>query len=401
MRIGGGHRGYKTGVVAVVGLIRNSPYLAGFKFDASKDGSSEQPWTSYAAPSTTPSLSNQFTNLADIAVSPENNKIVLGGYGSNGNIQIYDFGIQSGFGSRSLYAESYTGDFTWVTGLAFSQDKKALAVTTDQIEAVYNWSNGSITGQRWRKESAGGDGTNDTMMAGVNLWPYDQEYRDGDDEMFCGAMRQRTHGKVFQFRTRRMSDGSQIYTHSIFSGGAGWGFLNYPANISPLLIGGSRTVFFQTNNQTLSDRGVNGQYQVSDGAAVNYPAGYDGSVNRLENQYSSYGFFDPHGRAIVAREDTNNIKLWTQSTTDGSFTEIADYNSDIGSNWSAGKIHSMFYDKDQDILFVCSESSPYLTAVQMSETGFVKKYADMATPVGSAFVRASLVYDEKWKSHNS
>jgi hypothetical protein len=414
MRIGGSRTTHDIGAVAIVGITRQSPFLHGFRFDSSKTGPAEQPWTAYSAPSTVPQLSNQFNDMGDIAVSPENNKIVIGGYGNDAtpspreDLQIYDFSLYSGFGSRALYeapAPVNTGfgfdesDFDWITGLAFSQDGSYLAVSTDRNGYVFNWSNGAISGERFRVYGGGGDGTSSVMFSGVNFWPYDSDPRNGDDELVCFSRRQISHGQSFVIFTYRLSDGQQIYAHSIPSGGAGWGHLNFPVNLSPLLIGGTRTAYFQTYNSSIN-RYVNGQYQVSDGAPVSYPAGYDGSTDRLENYYSTYGLFDPYGRAIVAKEQPNDIKLFKQRVSDGGFDVVSTYSSDIGS-WNGGVINSMFYDKDRDILFVCHRSSPYLTAIQMCKSGFAFKYADMASPASSAFVRASLVYDEKWKSHNS
>lgn len=106
MRIGGSRTTHDIGAVAIVGITRQSPFLHGFRFDSSKTGPAEQPWTAYSAPSTVPQLSNQFNDMGDIAVSPENNKIVIGGYGNDAtpspreDLQIYDFSLYSGFGSR-------------------------------------------------------------------------------------------------------------------------------------------------------------------------------------------------------------------------------------------------------------------------------------------------------------
>ena len=152
MRIGGSRTTHDIGAVAIVGITRQSPFLHGFRFDSSKTGPAEQPWTAYSAPSTVPQLSNQFDNMGDIAVSPENNKVVVGGYDNSNNINIYDLNIKSSpsFGSMVSYSPTDPEELDGVTGLAFSQDKTALAVSSDKYVTVYNWENGAISNRRWR-----------------------------------------------------------------------------------------------------------------------------------------------------------------------------------------------------------------------------------------------------------
>jgi hypothetical protein len=63
----------------------------------------------------------------------------------------------------------------------------------------------------------------------------------------------------------------------------------------------------------------------------------------------------------------------------------------------------MAYDKDQDILFLAHQSSPYISAIKMTSQGFGDLYnspAALDTP-SSAVVRMTLVYDEKWKTYNA
>ena len=76
MRISG-RRNQRTGAIAVVGVLSgigdSNPtvhHLAGFRFDSSQSGPSDQPWTSYANPSVAPSITNGYENMSDIAVSP-------------------------------------------------------------------------------------------------------------------------------------------------------------------------------------------------------------------------------------------------------------------------------------------------------------------------------------------
>lgn len=432
MRISG-RRNQRTGAIAVVGVLSgigdSNPtvhHLAGFRFDSSQSGPSDQPWTSYANPSVAPSITNGYENMSDIAVSPENNKIVISGWGNGNKLQIYDFSVAKGFNvnSGSAVVTEYTGSATneldHVTGIAFSADKTALAVTSERYVVVYDWSSGSINQRRWISSAIS---PSVATYSSVNFWPYDENTRSGPDEMVVATLRPANIGSgnllgIYSFALN--SSGTSVApfnAHTIPTGPAagaptnGWGRPNSPANLSPLLIGGSRTALFDTNNDTQSPEArqyVNGMYQVSDGAAVSYPSGYVGTIDRISNIYISYSMFDYHGRAIVARTNSPDLEIYTQSKVDGDFTLLDSYSAGNTRDSSAfpawgsrGIINSMFYDEDRDILFVCHRGSPYLTAIQMCDSGFDFKYNDMASPAPSSFVRASLVYDEKWKSYNS
>lgn len=432
MRISG-RRNQKTGAVAVVGVLSgigdNSQtvhHLAGFRFDSSKSGASEQPWTAYASPSVAPSITNGYQNQADLAVSPENNKIVISGWGNSNKLQIYDFSVAKGFNVNSGaavvtdYVGSATNELNHVTGMAFSQDKTALAVTSERYVIVYDWSSGSINQRRWISQAIS---PSVATYSSVTFWPYDEEIRSGPDETVVATLRPANIGSgnlLGIYSWALDSSGVNVapfYTHQIPTGPAsgapvnGWGRPDVPVSISPKLIGGSRTAFFDTNNDTQNPearRYVFGMYQVSDGAPASYPAGYVGDGDRINRIYVSYSMFDPHGRAIVARTNSPDIEIYTQSQTDGDFSLLDSYSagntrdSTAFPSWGTrGIINSMFYDKDRDILFVCHRGSPYLTAIQMSDRGFDFKYNDMTSPAPSSFVRASLVYDEKWKSYNS
>ena len=71
-------------------------------------------------------------------------------------------------------------------------------------------------------------------------------------------------------------------------------------------------------------------------------------------------------------------------------------------DFSGGVINGFAYDKDQDILFVASQSAPFISAYRMSGSGFDSKYTDMSVSdrPSSAVLSMSLVYDEDWKSYN-
>ena len=438
-----GRRSQKTGAIGVIGVLNgigdSSPTvhrIAGFLFDSSN---SSQPWTSFTAPSTAATSAPDTTNnvpssLGDIAVSPENNKVVIGGYDNSNNLNIYDLDIKSSpsFGSMTNYSPSDPEELDGVTGLAFSQDKTALAVSSERYITVYDWANGAISGRRWRSTRI--PNSVDAKFAGLTFWPYDQAVRSGPDQIVVGVVRPDFlgSGNLIGISSYALdasgTNVSHFAQHQIPNGNASsyyWGRTNKPPTISPKLIGGSRTVCFDayySNDTTPKYRYRFGNYQASNGAAVSYPAGYDNDIMRFDNgtvntgTYSnvtiSYAFFDPHGRAIVARTGDGittstdvDIELYTQSDTDGSFDFVTSLNADIPSlNWNGstdrGIVDSMAYDKDRDILFVCHRGSPYLTAIQMSESGFSSVYPDMVTPPPSQFVRASLVYDEKWKSYN-
>lgn len=431
-----GRRGQKTGAIGVIGVLNgigdSSPTvhrIAGFLFDSSN---SSQPWTSFTSPSTAATSAPDATvnvpsSLGDIAVTPENNKVVIGGYDNSNNLNIYDLNIKSSpsFGAMTNYSPSDPEELDGVTGLAFSQDKTALAVSSERYITVYDWANGSITGRRWRSTRI--PDSIPAKFAGLTFWPYDQNVRSGPDQIVVGVVRNDIigGGNVIGISSYALDSSGTGITHfaqhTVPTGNNSsfyFGRPNTPPKISPRLIGGSRTVLVETYNAGFSNlervryRGFN--YQVSNGAAVSYPSGYviDITAFSEDSETVSYSMFDPHGRAIVARvsnldssADIVDIQMYDQSETDGSFTLKTSLSSDIPSlTWdysTRGIINSMAYDKDRDILFVCHRQSPYLTAIQMSEVGFASVYPDMVTPSPSPFVRASLVYDEKWKSYNS
>lgn len=421
MRIGGGHRDNQKGAIAVVGVLKNSPFMAAYRFDA--DATSSNPWTKYTTltGNNIPDLTNGYENMADIAVCPENNKVVVGGWGTmtsnshSSKIQVYDFDVASadGFGSHTDYTASgisggASDDLNGVHGLAFSQDKSVLAVATGKRVIAYNWANGAITSVKWRQGASEGLNTsiNTYAYSAIGFWPYNESHRDGPNEMVVASERSARMGFPNYIHTHNIDTGELIRKYPINTGGGtGYGFIQSPVKLSPKVIFGSRTAIGEsTNTDNNPDRMYGFAYQVEDGSEVSYPAAYLGpNTNRIgTDEYTAYNMWDPYGRVISARTDPNDIKIYEQSLQTAEFSLVASYSDDIGA-WGGGHINSMAYDRDRDILFVCSRSAPYLTAVKMGQNKFVHKYTDISVSdqAGSSFVRASLMYDEKWKCFNT
>lgn len=414
MRIGGGHRDNQKGAIAVVGVLKNSPYMAAYRFDADATGSS--PWTAYPAlsGSSIPSLSNNNDYHADIAVCPENNKVVVGGIGTAGDsysspLQVYDFDVSSsaGFGSITEYtATGISGgdsnDLFRSYGLAFSQNKKVLVVSSGKRLVAYNWVNGQITSVKWRHGNAPGRaiGADEYAYGAVGFWPYNDTNRDGPNEMVVGCIKNPRMGFQFYIETINLETGSQIFSKAVNTGyPTGYGFLQTPVKLSPLVVNGKRTAVGETLN-TDNGRYYGFAYDLEDGGEGTSPSQ---NTNRIGNdEYTSYNMFNPYGQVISARTNPYDIRIYNQSLFTGQFSRVSKYSDDIGT-WSGGHINSMAYDKDRDILFVCHRDAPYLTAVKMGRGKFVHKYTDISVSdqAGSAFVRASLLYDEKWKCLNS
>jgi hypothetical protein len=116
----------------------------------------------------------------------------------------------------------------------------------------------------------------------------------------------------------------------------------------------------------------------------------------------SRSIFDSNGRLIIATTTSPYLSVYNKNPSTGVYTLASKGTPSLASiAWSGGTINHLSYDEDQDILFVSHQSSPYLSAIQMSQSGFAFKYGDMASPPSSSVIKMSLVYDESWKSFNT
>lgn len=404
MLVGGTRRDHKTGAAAVVFVQKSSPFIGGYRFDSSLDGGSEQPWVAkYSNPSTLPSVTNAADHSSDIAVAPSNDKVVMGGEGST-QLHIYDYTLKNGFGNVTLRSNdsAVPTEFTNITGVAFSKNGKFLAVSSDTYASLYSWDGSAIDARlvSFASPASFTTGASLNMKAGgVNFWPYTDEPADGDDEALAVVWHSGTGTNADRIHTYGISAKSLlgVFSGTFSSAGSYAGIKNYPPQISPSLIGTSQNrIGFMFGE---ADR-VKG-YLVSDAVSAGSHDMPGGSSNTygLYN-HVKYATFDPHGRLIVATDSSPFIKLYSQNSSTGVYTLLSDLSSD-GITWSGGEINSLAYDKTQDILFVAHQTSPYLSAIQMTETGFGNKYADMASPPASAVIRMSLVYDDQWKSFNA
>ena len=396
MRIGGSRRDNKTGALAVLFTTKSSPYLGGFRFDSSQSGASPGPWVERYSllPVQYPSITNGYDYGSDIAVSPENTRVIVGGQGST-NLQIYAYDLNDGFTGKTVRTSDplYPTEFTNVNGVAFSADGKTLAISSDDYVSAYSWSGEAITSRNFISSAP----TNSTA-AGVNFWPYDSYPRVGDDEMIAASFR----GSVFNdhyVRTYNISSASIIDTQTYAPNNttSSSGYLRYPPQISPRLVGSPsyRVGFAWGSLDTIN------AYQVNDGVFGAYHLA-PGSPGQTNADKVTYAMFDPHGRMILGLDVSPWIEIWTQSSSAGTYTRLSDAASD-GITWTGGEINSMAYDKDQDILFLAHQSSPYISAIKMTSQGFGDLYNSPAAIdiPSSAVVRMSLVYDEKWKTYNA
>lgn len=400
MLIGGTRRDHKTGAAAVVFVQKSSPFIGGYRFDSSLDGGSEQPWVAkYSNPSTLPSVTNAADHSSDIAVAPSNDKVVMGGEGST-QLHIYDYTLKNGFGNVTLRSNdsAVPTEFTNITGVAFSKNGKFLAVSSDTYASLYSWDGSAIDARL----ASFTPPTSGQKAAGVNFWPYNDQPADGDEEALAVVWGNRFFindlVRIYGITSKSVLSDFIVSRSNLSSYE---GVKNYPPQISHTLVNISGTearVGFLFGESGLTNGAL-----FEDNVFVVSPAHVmPGEVN---NSYGirgtvKYATFDPHGRLIVATDSSPFIKLYTLNTSTGVYTLLSDLSSD-GITWSGGEINSLAYDKTQDILFVAHQTSPYLSAIQMTETGFGNKYADMASPPASAVIRMSLVYDDQWKSFNA
>lgn len=105
--------------------------------------------------------------------------------------------------------------------------------------------------------------------------------------------------------------------------------------------------------------------------------------------------FDPYGRLITFEATTPKLNLWTQDST-GAMT-ILDRSTALD---SVGSPDSMAYDKDNDVLFVGSSASPYISAIPVNGNGFGSAFMAPTAATGLVY-GISLLYDEQWKNFNT
>lgn len=424
MRISSARTNYPKGAVAIVYANDSSPYIGGYRFNA-LDASS--PWKAkYADPTLVPTVSGLDDRNSAIAVAPSNRHVL---YGANGcsALSIYDFDFRLGFTGGLEKAESNSGEFSNISGLLFLQNEKALMVSSTDPSG--NSTDSSFLGSYVWDGSASGSsvvGARNWFATG-GFYPISSSYRyditsiasyqspvlqSGTDEFivtthsFTPTLGVAQSIKIWDSNTGAQTD--FFYTLSATQSSSPLvGKFVQPVAISPI----PATYNDQyVGNLTASTMVLVGHYggqsyiqatDIQDG--VNAAFNPD-SRSALLPSYSTantvrYCMFDPYGRLILAQSDSPYLRIYSQDFSNGQFTLVDSYSS-----WAGGTINSLAYDKDQDVLFVASQSAPYITAFQMSRSGFDFKYPDMTPSIsdaGSSVIRMSLVYDEDWKSYNA
>jgi len=407
MFISGTRTGSAKGAVAVVYTTTASPFIGGYRFDGLD---TTQPWKVKYSDVTGANIPEGVSSVLnygnDIAVAPSNSKVLFGAQNST-KLHIYNFNWISGFGSLSKVdpSSSVPEEFTNITGVCFSQDESHVAISAlaspssnDSYMSVYNWDEG-LAGLEYRISTF-------RDVTSVTSWALDSELvnESGSDEQFVltstvppsGTSRQVILGygtvapSVVYYRELPFNSSTQYY-----------GDVLYPPSQSPVSLYESQ---FPDNRYvvTVMDNGVMYFVEVSGGYFLGYvpnsssPQFSPTADGTVSGYTAKYAMFDPHGRLIIAQTDSPYLSIWSVDPSNGSFTKIDDYPS-----WAGGEINTLAYDKDQDILFVSSQSSPYITAFRMSNTGFDFKYPDPASVPSASVVRMSLAYDERWKSYNA
>ena len=399
MRIGGTRASYKKGCVGIVYATESSPYIGGYRFDAT-DASS--PWKAKYTSPTAPLVSGMDDRSAAIAVAPTNQHIIYGGSGLT-TLNIYGFDIVDGFGSANFKAADAArpDEFTDVEGICFSQDEAKIVVSATNSLSCYDWDSGSsgtsvVGANLWsvatQKDLLITSKPQSTGSA-VTLLPYNSLQR-GEDEVVLQSEYATSFLSNTEMRLRSLSTGSSLGAVSYLKSS---GFLRTPVAFSrqPSLSSGS------TENTLMLVQDISGS---SGGNLVKALGLLDLTWNSDRSSLipsitagdQRYCMFDPYGRLIIA--STQELRLYSQDFGTGAFSLI-----DSVTAWTHGDINSLAYDIDQDVLFVSSQAAPYINAFRMSRSGFDLKYPAMTPSLndaGSSVIRMSLVYDEEWKSYN-
>jgi hypothetical protein len=410
MLISGTRTSGQKGAVAVVYTTTSSPFIGGYRFDVFD---TTQPWKAKYSDVTgddIPDVSSVLNFSNDIAVAPGNAKVLFGAQNSS-KLHVYGFDWITGFGSLTAVDPdaSVTTEFTNISGICFSQDEEYVAISTGSYGSsirntmsVYHWDDG-LDGLEYRITESS---SLDRVMAAVTSFPFDSELvnESGSDEQFVYAATGKTTAdsqNALGYTTE--SPATLYYTDSLGSPDSSSyiGRRLYPPSQSPVGLNQSSNPENRFVVQVM-DNGVLYFTEVASGYRAglvpsNFGPNFSSTADSVVGGYTAkYAIFDPHGRLIIAQTDTPYLSIWTQNASNGTFTKLDDYSS-----WAGGEINTLAYDKDQDILFVSSQSSPYITAFRMSNTGFDFKYPDPASVPSASVVRMSLVYDQHWKSFNA
>lgn len=331
------NRRYRRGSIAVAMGLQSSPWIAVYRFDFDSGWGSRYSNPSFVAGFTTEARS--------VAWAPDG-KVVLAG-STSGNFYTYDFDVIDGFGSQSSTA------FTNCESICFSQDQSKSLASGPGAFAEYDYSGGTHT-LRYSQGS------------GANSF-FQSRYIQEDDYIFAGFVTSLT------LRTYRRDAEPPTLVHSFAGNGIAQTISQSPVTLAD----GSRPVAIPTSTTFLL-------YRVTDGV-------FDTALTTpFTNTTVQHAIFDPYGRLIVARS-SNTIEIYTISSS-GTVTLL-----DTASGYSGGNVRFMSYDKDQDVLFLGSESSPYVTAFPMHGTGFGTKYSDPGTGVAAGVTCLDVLYDTRWK----
>lgn len=330
---------------SVIGMaLGAAPYVAAYRFSYAGGWGSR-----FAAPATTPGYDSE---ARGIAWGTDHTKLLLAGVTST-SLQVYNW-TSAGFGSRNT-----STSFTDANSVKMSKDGNYALVSGQSGMAEYNYSSASgIVSQR-------------SLVSLAN--PCRQSaYILDDNFVAMGFLAISFIGSAISFRI--LSRGS---SPSIISTSSDVGT---PKNfsMSPVEHSSTRMLAIATEN----------------GFLRLYPISLSGvlgtAVSSTVGTGVNYALFDPYGRLIVGF--STGLKIYTLDSS-GNQTLL-----DTASDFTGGSVHSLAYDEDLDVLFVGSLSAPHITAYRMGGSGFVSKYANPSTVVGTSVVEIAVQYEEAWKN---
>lgn len=336
-------RTQSSGPRAVAFSLAAAPSIAVYRFDVING------WgTRYSNPGSPANISG---DGRAIAFGVSNSKVMVGGItGSSSGIRVYDWSINSGYGTLNLTA------FTDVNSITPARLGNRLLVSGPNACAEYQYTSSGI-GTLVFNQTAG-------PSIGQSAYIYDDTY-------FVMGLASVDSFRIFTRASTPVLVDSRTYfgTPTMFS-------------MSPVTHSGTRML-------AVSHTG---------GTARLYRVGSSGTISSEVTSTMGTGInrmvFDRIGRLIVGRA-SNQIDVYTLDSS-GNQTLLQTITNASPITFAGTAVNSLEYDPDFDVLFVGSTGAPFIQAYRMGGIGFSSKYADPSTGVGQAVRNIALQYID-WK----
>ncbi len=320
-----------------------SPSIAAYRFDAING------WgTRYSNPGSPANISG---DGRAIAFGVDNSKVMVGGItGSGSGVRVYDWSINSGYGTLNLTA------FTDVNSITPAKRGNRILVSGPNSCAEYQYTSAGI-GSLVFNQTAG-------PSIGQSVYIYDDTY-------FVMGLASSDSFRIFTRAATPVLLDSRSYfgTPTMFS-------------MSPVTHAGTRVLAVSHTGGTARLYAVSSSGTISSEVTSTMGTG----INRM--------VFDRIGRLVVGRA-SNQIDVYSLDSS-GNQTLVQTITNSSSITFAGTAVNSLEYDPDYDVLFVGSTGSPFIQAYRMGASGFSSKYSDPATSVGQAVRNIALQYVD-WK----